>query len=168
MAAQLELANLYWEQGQYENAGGIYAELLRHWPRLEEDLVVRRRIARGSNGEITVLTPTEVERRHREAEPLLIYNVSAFKSGRFEGWSATPNQRYYNVTGQSVNQSQTTLHDVNIIVTIYGVGFMVYDTKTANIGSLRPGEVRAFSIQFSQFDNIDNIARHECVGTFRR
>ena len=168
MATQLELANFYWEQGEYENSGSVYAELLRHWPRLEEDLVVKRRIDRGPEGDITVLTPMEVERRHREEEPLLIYNISAFKSGRFEGWPATSNQRYYNVTGQAVNQSQRLLNDIGVITTIYGVGHMVYDTKTVNLGSLRPGEVRAFSIQFSQFDNIHNIARHECLGTFRR
>lgn len=168
MATHLELANLYWEQGEYDNAGAVYDNLLQQWPNLEEDLVVRRRIARDSEGQITVLTPLEVERRHREAEPLLIYNVSAFKSGRFEGWPATSNQRYYNVTGQAVNQSQNALNDVSVIVTIYGIGHMVYDTRTVNLGALRPGEVRAFSVQFSQFDNIHNIARHECLGTFRR
>jgi len=168
MATRLELANLYWEQGKYEKAGMIYAELLQRWPRLENDLVVKRRIERSNTGQITILTPEEVERRHREAEPLVIYNVSSFRSGRFEGWPATSHERYYNVTGQAVNQSQTLLDDVRIIVTIYGLGHMVYDTKTVNIGALRPGEVRAFSVQFSQFDNIHNIARHECVGTFRR
>lgn len=168
MALQLELANLYWENGRYEEAGPVYAELLRRWPMLADDLAVRRRIESDANGQITVLTPTEVERRHRETEPLFIYNTSGFKSGRFEGWPATGHQRYYNVTGQAVNQSQNPINGVNIIVTIYGSGYMVYDTKTVNIGSLRPGETRAFSVQFSQFENIDNIARYECVGTFIR
>ena len=167
MAVHLELANLYWEQGQYDNAGLVYDKLLERWPLLADDLVVRRRIERSPEGQITVLTPVEVERRHRETEPLLIYNVSSFKSGRFEGWPATSNQRYYNVTGQAVNQSQRALEDVRIITTIYGFGHMVYDTKTVNLGTLRPGEVRAFSVQFSQFDNIHNVARHECLGTFR-
>ncbi len=168
IAARLELANLYWDGSKYDNAGAVYEELLRRWPRLESDPVVQRRIERDESGEITVLTPREVERRHREAEPLVIYNVSAFRSGRFEGWPATAHERYYNVTGQAVNQSQQPLHDVRVVVTIYGFGHMVYDTKTVNLGTLRPGEVRAFSTQFSQFDNIYNITRHECVGTFRR
>lgn len=168
MALQLELANLYWENGRYEDAGPVYAELLQRWPLLADDLAVKRRIDRSADGKITVLTPIEVERRHKEAEPLLIYNTSAFKSGRFEGWPATGQQRYYNVTGQAVNQSQNSINGVTIVVTIYGSGYMVYDTKTVNIGSLRPGEARAFSVQFSQFENIDNIARFECMGTFIR
>jgi len=167
MAVRLELANLFWEQGQYEKAGAVYTELLQRWPLLADDLVVKRRIEQDETGRITILTPLEVERRHRETEPLLIYNVSAFKSGRFEGWPATSNQRYYNVTGQATNQSQHVLQDVRIITTIYGLGHMVYDTKTVGLGSLRPGEVRAFSVQFSQFDNIHNVTRHECLGTFR-
>ena len=167
MAIRLELANLYWEQGQYDNAGGVYEELLQRWPLLADDLVVKRRVERNENGQITILTPLEVERRHRESNPLLIYNVSAFKSGRFEGWPSTAHQRYYNVTGQATNQSEHLLQDVKIITTIYGVGHMVYDTKTVTLGVLRPGEVRAFSVQFSQFDNIHNVTRHECLGTFR-
>jgi len=168
MALQLELANLYWENGRYKDAGPVYAELLQRWPLLADDLAVKRRIDKTADGQITVLTPAEVERRHKEAEPLLIYNTSGFKSGRFEGWPATGNQRYYNVTGQAVNQSQNQINGVSIIVTLYGAGYMIYDTKTVNIGSLRPGESRAFSVQFSQFENIDNITRYECVGTFRR
>ncbi len=168
MAAHLELANLYWEHGEYQSAGNVYGELLRRWPRIAQDPVVQRRIERDAAGKITVLTPKEVERRHREEEPLLIYNVSSFRSGRFEGWPATSHNRYYNVTGQAVNQSQNLLRDVRVVVTIYGFGHMVYDTKTVNLGTLRPQEVRAFSVQFSQFDNIHNITRHECVGTFRR
>jgi tetratricopeptide (TPR) repeat protein len=168
MALQLELANLYWENGRYEEAGPVYADLLQRWPMLAEDIVVKRRVERTADGQITVLTPLEVERRHRETEPLLVYNTSAFKSGRFEGWPATGHQRYYNVTGQAVNQSGSQINNVTIVVTIYGSGYMVYDTRTVSIGSLRPGETRAFSVQFSQFENIDNIARYECVGTFRR
>lgn len=168
MAPRLELANLFWEQGQYEEAGTLYGDLLARWPNLQNDMAVRRRVELDRNGRVIVLTPRETERRYREAEPLVIYNVSSFRSGRFEGWPATSQQRYYNVTGQAVNQSERTLEDVRIIVTIYGLGHMVYDTKTVNLGALRPGEVRAFSAQFSSFDNIHNISRHECVGTFRR
>ncbi len=168
MAPRLELANLLWEQGQYQQSGVLYDEILERWPGLENDMAIRRRVERDTAGRLVVLTPKEVERRYREAEPLMIYNVSSFRSGRFEGWPATAHERYYNVTGQAVNQSARTLQDVRVIVTIYGFGHMVYDTQTVNLGSLRPGEVRAFSVQFSRFDNIHNISRHECVGTFRR
>lgn len=168
MAPRLELAELLWSLGRYAEAGTVYTELLQRWPRLENDVIVRRRVERDAAGTLIVLTPEKVEQRYREAEPLKIYNVSTFRSGRFESWPATAEERYYNVTGQAVNQSTHPLEDVRILVTIYGLGQMVYDTQTIALGTMRPGEVRAFNAQFSRFDNIYNISRHECVGTFRR
>jgi hypothetical protein len=94
--------------------------------------------------------------------------VSSFRSGRYEDWNATARERYYNVAGQAVNRSGHPLEDARITVTIYGMGQMVYDTQTASLGTLQPGETRAFSVQFSKFDNIFNVTHHECVGTFRR
>lgn len=167
MAPRLELAEMLWSLDQYDEAGRVYTELLQRWPRLETDVVIRRRMERDASGNLAVLSPAKMEQRYRELEPLKIYNVSSFRSGRFEGWPATANERYYNVAGQAVNQSEQALADVSIVVTIYGLGQMVYDTQTVPIGSMRPGEVRAFNAQFSRFDNIYNITRHECTGTFR-
>jgi hypothetical protein len=82
--------------------------------------------------------------------------------------AAVAQQRDYNVSGQAVNVGDTPLEDVRLIVTIYGLGQLVYDTQTVALGALQPGEVRAFSVQFTRFDDINNIVRHECRGTFRR
>jgi hypothetical protein len=60
------------------------------------------------------------------------------------------------------------LYGVQVFVTIYGFGNVVFDTSTINIGRLNPGETRAFSVRFSNFDNIENVRRHEAVGTFQR
>jgi tetratricopeptide (TPR) repeat protein len=168
MAPKLELAEFYWTHSEYEKAGALYRELLQQWPGLAEDAAIRRRMTPDNRGQWVVLSPQEAERRYREEEPLLIYNINAYRSGRLEGWPVTGVERYYNVAGQAVNQSERPLDDVRIIVTIYGFGHMVYDTKTISLGTLRPREVRAFSAQFSNFDNIHNIARHECAATFRR
>lgn len=168
IAPRLELAELLWSLGRYDDAGRVYAGLLEKWPRLESDVVVRRRVERDASGNLVVLSPVEAERRYREAEPLKVYNVSSFKSGRFEGWPTTATERYYNVTGQAVNQGETPLNNVQIAITLYGLGQMVYDTKTVSLGAMRPGEVRAFSAQFTGFDEIYNIVRQECVGTFQR
>ena len=43
-----------------------------------------------------------------------------------------------------------------------------YDTTTVSVGRLNPGEIRAFSVRFSNFDNIENINRYECVASFQR
>ncbi len=168
MSLGLQLANLYWDTGRYAEAGGVYRELLGRWPQLKDDTVIRTRMSRGNDGTWTVLDPAEAERRFREADPLAIFNVAAFRSGRFEGWPAVATQRYYNVAGQAANRGSSQLADVSVIVTIYGFGQMVYDTQTVSLGTLQPGEVRAFSAQFSRFDDINNVVRHECLGTFRR
>ncbi len=165
---KMELANLYWDAARYDEAGGVYAELLAKWPNLMNDTVVRTRVAVEKDGKLTVLSPQEAERRYREQDPLQIFNVSSFRSGRFEDWNATARERYYNVAGQAVNRSARPLEDVRVTVTIYGMGQMVFDTQTSSLGTLQPGETRAFSVQFSKFDNIFNVTRHECVGTFRR
>jgi tetratricopeptide (TPR) repeat protein len=167
-AVKMELANLYWDAARYAEAGTVYEALLAKWPNLMNDTVVRTRVAPEKDGTLTVLSPQEAERRYREQEPLQIFNVSSFRSGRFEDWNATAREKYYNVAGQAVNRSEGPLEDARITVTIYGMGQMVYDTQTVSLGTLQPGETRAFSVQFSRFDNIFNVTRHECVGTFRR
>ena len=168
MAPRLAYANALWEGGRYEEAGPVYDALLARWPQLASAAAVSRRVERDASGSLIVLSPEEMQRRYREEEPLRIYNVSSFRSGRFEGLPSVAREKFYNVAGQAVNQSESALDDVRITVTIYGFGQMVYDTQTISLGTLRPREVRAFSAQFSRFDDIHNVRRHECVGCFRR
>lgn len=168
LAQRLELADLYWKKGEYARAGALYQEILGDFPQLEKDATVRTRLEKQPNGDFVLLTPDEVVNRTQEAEPLSIFNTNAFRSGRFQGVPATSNERFYTVTGQVVNRGSKQLVDVQINVTIYGFGTMIYDTQTIAIGSLQPDQTQAFSARFGNFDNIDNIDRFECVGSFRR
>jgi hypothetical protein len=112
-----------------------------------------------------IVTPSEIERRSIENRPLLITNTNYFRSGED---LITRESRFYVVSGQAHNRSDSILYGVQVHVTIYGFGNVIYDTATVNIGRLHPGEQRAFSIRFSNFDNINNVARYECIGTFDR
>ncbi|MFA6241883.1 MAG: FxLYD domain-containing protein, partial [Candidatus Hydrogenedentales bacterium] len=116
-------------------------------------------------GQYLILTPMEVQRREVEKQPLVIVNMSSFRSGE-DLFTRQP--LYYSVTGQAVNRSDSVLYGVQVMVTLYGFGNVVYDTTTANIGRLNPGESRAFSVRFSNFDDIENIYRYEAVGSFER
>lgn len=168
-ANQLELADLYWKNRQYNEAGELYKSIVKQWPQLETDATIRQRLERAPDGSFVVLTPEEVQRRYAEAEPLLIINDSSFRSGKYSGWhNLTGRDMYYNVSGQAVNRGGTTLQNVQVIVTIYGLGHLVYDTKTVGIGRLRPGEMRAFSVRFDNFDNLENVNRYEITGLFDR
>jgi hypothetical protein len=112
-----------------------------------------------------VITPAEVQRRAIERQPLSIINTSAFKSGE-DLITRTP--LYYVVTGMAVNRSDSVLYGVQVLVTIYGFGNVVYDTNTVTLGRLNPGEMRAFSVRFFNFPSIHRIHRYEAVGTFER
>jgi hypothetical protein len=162
---EMELADLLWKRGDYTKAGNLYKRIVGKHPEYANDPAVTSRVELLPNGEYTVLTPAEVQRRQAEAQPLVIINTASFHSGHD---LFTREQRYYAVTGQVVNRSDSVLNGVQVIVTIYGFGNVVYDTTTVNIGRLSPSEIRAFSVRFGNLENIENVNRHECVGTFQR
>jgi tetratricopeptide (TPR) repeat protein len=162
---QLKLAGLFWETGDYENAGRIYEAIVRMHPELENDADVHARIERLPNDGYILLTPSEIQRREREKTPIEVLNLNSFRSGRD---IFTREELYYAVSGQVRNQSASVLYGVQLVVTIYGFGNVVYDTQTVSIGRLNRGEVRAFSVRFSNFDNIENVQRYDCVATFEQ
>jgi tetratricopeptide (TPR) repeat protein len=164
-ALRLKLAGLLWQLGDYDQAGAIYAELVSRNRQFLENEEIKKRMGFLPNGQYIVLSPAEVQRRDREANPLKIHNKNHFRSGPD---LITREFRFYVVTGQVMNQSDSILYGVQVIVTIYGFGGVVFDTNTVNIGTLNPGETRAFSVRFSNFENIDNIDRYECIGTYQR
>lgn len=168
LAEKLRLADLHWKNSQYQDAAALYGEVLEQYPQLANDMTIRTRVEPLADGSLAVLSPAEVTRRQAEAEPLLIFGTSSFRSGRFQVYARGAQDIYYVVTGRVVNRSKDPLHDVQVQVTIYGFGNMIYDTRTVNFGTLRSGDVRPFSVRFENFDNIENISRYETVGTFRR
>jgi tetratricopeptide (TPR) repeat protein len=165
LATQLALADLLWRRGEYDKSGALYKEIVTKHPDQANDLTIRARVEFQPDGQYVILTPQVVQRRQAESQPLVIINTNGFKSGED---LFTRQARYYSVTGQAVNQSQGPLNGVQVIVTIYGFGNVVYDTQTVNIGHMNPSEIRAFSVRFSNFDNIENVNRFECTGTFQK
>jgi hypothetical protein len=168
LAHQLDLADAYWEATRYRDAARVYEAILPKWPRLEHDMTIRSRMERQADGTFLVLTPEEVSRQLSEAQPLLIINTASFTSGRTTLQSRTAQDIYYNVTGEALNRGSKTLKGVRVYVTIYGLGSTVYDAQSVFVGDLRPGERRPFSVRFTNFANIQNIARYACEGSFDR
>lgn len=164
-SVQLELADLMWKRGNYNEAGRIYYDIIQAHPEMGVDPKILSRIEVHRAGGFVVLSPAEIQRREIEQKPLVIVNTASFRSGRD---LFTRERKYYVVTGQAFNRSDSVLYGVQVIVTLYGFGGMVYDSTTVNIGRLNPGERRAFSVQFSHFDTMENISRYECEGVFQR
>jgi len=162
---RLQLADLLWKRGDYGRAAAIYTALVKEYPALATDKVVSTRIEFLPQGEAVVLTPAELQRRQIAEQPLEIQGSNSFKSGRD---LLTREHRYYVVTGRVLNRGDSILYGVQVHVTLYGFGNVVFDTTTVNIGRMNPGELRAFSTQFSNFPNIEDINRYEIVPTFQR
>ena len=165
IGSQLALADLLWKRGDYDKAAAIYKNVIDKHPDQANNEIIRQRVEMLPGGQYTALTPTEIQRRQSEEQPLVVINTSSFQSGRD---LFTRESRLYAVTGRVVNRGDSVLYGVQVIVTIYGFGNVVYDTSTVGIGRMNPGEIRAFSVQFSNFDNIENVNRYECVATFQR
>jgi tetratricopeptide (TPR) repeat protein len=162
---RLDMAGLLWKRGDYEQAGQVYADIIDEHPEYYDDSTIRGRIEKTPAGAYAVITPAEVQRRAIERQPLSIVNTSAFKSGE-DLLTRTPT--YYVVTGMAVNRSDSVLYGVQVLVTIYGFGNVVYDTNTVRLGRLNPGEMRAFSVRFFNFPSIHNIHRYDTVASFER
>lgn len=160
-----KLADMLWKAGSYDEAGQLYVETAKKHPAYAQRDAYAQRIEWTTDTHYTVLSPTEMLRREIAKNPLAIINESHFRSGQD---LFTRTSEYYVVSGQVVNRGESVLYGVQVIITLYGFGNVVYDTHTVSFGRLNPGETRAFSARFSTFDDIENVARHECVGTFQR
>jgi tetratricopeptide (TPR) repeat protein len=163
--ARMQLADALWRRGDYADAAKLYADIGKEHPEYARDPVLCGRVELLPDGEYIVLTPAEVQRRQEQANPIVVINTASFRAGR-DRWTQVP--QFYVVTGQVLNQGDRALYGVAVYVTLYGFGNVVFDTSTVHIGRLNPGELRAFSVRFSNFENIESIDRYECVATFER
>lgn len=160
------LADKLWSRGHYDEAGGLYVELSRADTSFQKDPVFIQRIEMRRDGSHIVLDPAELIRRNIEANPVSIINTSSFRSGRDR---RTQVPRFFVVSGQALNRSQSVLYGVEVRCTIYGFGgAQVYDVSNQRIGRLNPGESRAFSMRFQNFRDLNNIERYECTAVFQR
>lgn len=162
----LELANWYWINQNYDKAGELYRELVILYPELWNEDVIASRIEKDERGNIIVLSPDEALKREAERKPIVFFNVTSFRSGRQFGWASDLRHQIYNVTGQVRNRSSRTIKNLSVQVTIYGFSGMVYDTKTVNLGNLNPGQTKPFSIQFTNFDTIENVDHYDYVAYY--
>jgi len=164
-AARADLANALWTRGHYDEAASIYMALYDAEPDVANRAEFQRRIELHPDGTYTILTPSELARREREANPLQVVNFTGFPGIR-DTFTQVP--RGFIVTGQVVNRGDSVLYGVEITVTVYGFGNTVYDTGTEFLGNMRPGETRAFSMRFRNFRELNSIERYEYKVRFER
>ena len=159
------LADRLWRRGKYEEAGRIYLDIASRDEAFKSDPVFSRRIELRPDGTHVLLTPTEIMRREIERQPISVTNLTSFRSGRDR---RTQVPRYFVVTGQAINRSDSVLYGVQVLVTIYGFGYRVYDTGAYRIGEMYPGEMRAFTVRFANFRELNSIERYDYSVRFQR
>lgn len=162
---RLRLADMLWTQGQYADAAKTYVEVAGFNADFAKSEHFRTRVEPKQDGTYTVLTPTEVSRRAAAQNPIQVINTNSFAAVR-DSFTQVP--RFFVVTGQAVNRGESVIYGVNVNVTLYGFGSQIYDTDTAQLGDMNPGEIRAFSMRFSNFRELNSIERYESSVSFRR
>jgi tetratricopeptide (TPR) repeat protein len=161
----IRLADALWKRGDYDSAAKIYISAAKADPNFANSAHFKSRIESRDDGSHIVLTPTEVSRRAAEQNPIQVINTSSFGAIR-DSFTQVP--LFFVVTGQAVNRGQSVIFGVNVNVTIFGFGNQVYDTASAQLGDMNPGETRAFSLRFSNFRELNSIERYEHSVSFRR
>lgn len=165
----MKLADLYWQNGRYDEAGAIYGRAIAVRPELANEEKIRARLEVQPDGRIVLLTPEELDRRMAASQPAQLIGVQSFTSRRFRGWEGSlTKDDFYHVTGKVLNRGEDVLTQVEVLVTIYTYGSLVLDTKTVAIGRLKPGESRPFSARFTDLDTIANVGRYECEVSYSR
>ncbi len=164
----LKLGDLQWKRGRYADAAASYEEVISRWPAYTTRPPISERMELGDDGRYYPVTPAVVTERMIKAEPLVVYGVNTYTSGK-TGWQdQSYEDAFYHVTGIVKNRGTEKLTRVAVEVRLYGAVANLFDAKTYTIGTLRPGAERAFSLRFENFDNIHNVSRHEIRTSYRR
>lgn len=159
------LADRLWLRGRYEEAGGVYLDIVAREEAFKQDPIFRQRVELRGDGSHELLTPAEIMRREIERRPVTVSDFTSFRSGRDR---RTQIPRHFVVTGLAINRSDSILSGVEIDITIYGFGAHIYDTKRFKLGEMYPSETRAFSVRFSNFRELNSIDRYDYTIRFRR
>jgi tetratricopeptide (TPR) repeat protein len=161
---RIELGSAYWDIADFARAAEQYIRAVDLDATLRDHPVVRGRMEFGPGGETIVLTPHELERRDREANPVVISNMRGYRAGR---GSFDFQYLWYVVSGQVRNRSSSTVRGVAVEAVIYDLSGHVLDVQQMYIGTMRPGAERSFSARLTHFDNINNVHRYECKVLYR-
>lgn len=162
VAHRLLLADLYWKQGNFDAAAKLYRQMLEAQPGLYQDRVISQRMQRQTDGTWKAYTPTVAIQQDAQANPLVIYGASSFRTTELRGDLRYYTVDFYHVSGHVVNQSKSAVKNVAVDVNIQGFGNKIYDTQTVQLGTMQPGQHRTFAVRFGNFDNINNVQRFDC------
>ncbi len=162
--AAVQIGHALWDLNEHESAAREYVRGIDLDPDVIYGKLLSQRISFNDDDTVTVLTPEEIAQLEKERNPIVVFNTRARPGGGRSLFSSEP--RWYIVTGQVVNGSSQTVRGVAVLVTIKDFAGHVLDNTEHRIGTVRPRQIRAFTVKFSNFENIYNIDRYECEPVF--
>ncbi len=162
-AVATAIGDLYRDLGDYDEAMRYYYEAQELGATFQERDLLQSRLMLDANGAPVPMTPEQVRLRNLEDNPLVIYDVYDYKA-RDPGENGFNNRlQDYVVTGRIRNQSSRIIHDVELEVRFLNAHHQVLDVRMVRVGTLGPGEIRAFKAKADTYDNLYNIASHEIL-----
>ncbi|MCH8333849.1 hypothetical protein IIC65_07945 [Candidatus Sumerlaeota bacterium] len=157
-----QLGNIYYEVGEYEDAGKKYFEAQELEAAYRQNELVMRRLFINDQGEPEALSPGALQRIERERHPLVIFDKMTYYQRRTSS-SFSARQVYAVLTGKVRNQGSQSLRGVTIEVRFLNARNQILDVQPVQIGTLGPGEVRAFLARASNYDSLLNITRIDTI-----
>lgn len=162
-----ELGDLYWELGRYPDAQKAYQKALEVDPHYWKTHDAGQRIYFDAHGRLLVRPPT-LSDEELFSGLVRVKNYTARVldlANDIEG-----DRRAYLVSGLAVNTGQEPLSNVQLEITLVDLFGNIMDTRTVNLGHLRPNAQKPFAVRFYNFDdsnvNVFNVDRVKFTASY--
>lgn len=162
------IGNLYYEMGDYTKAADNYFKATELDATYSEMHMIQERLVIDNDGKPKPVTPSEVEAKERERNPLVIFNSQHYISRDLSGQMGHEEPRFFQVTGLVRNQGSRILDGVVVDVRFLNAGHQILDVASYSIGTMGPNEVRAFVVTADTYDNLFNIVDFETTVRWNR
>lgn len=146
-----QLANQYWDAGNYQTAALHYEQAILINPEYERDSTIRKRVYYTDDNVLVPRDPLLELQRQDDVIRLSNLRHEVRTRANFLG-----QRQSIRVSGEAENVTLRTVHGVSIELTLVDFFEAIQDSQTLNIGSMRPGQKRTFSTLMDQFSGSAN------------
>jgi tetratricopeptide (TPR) repeat protein len=154
------IGDALWKLGNYDEAIASYYKAHSIASAYEERDLNNGKLVLDGNGKPIAVNPQILEQMEIERHPVRVYALHAYTT-RGKTSRAGGDIQFYNLTGSVRNQGVRLLHNVEVEVLYKDLAGNILDVDYVSVGSLGPGEVRAFLSRADDYDNLYNIVDHE-------
>jgi tetratricopeptide (TPR) repeat protein len=154
---KLDLGNLYYNQHDWELAGQKYFEAQALDAAMQEKEVIANRLRIDEEGRPYVKRPLEVNQDFINNNPLIVEDEYPYHERAVGDTGFRAERTYAVVTAKVTNRSDRILDDVEVEVWFMDAMQRPVDIAIRPIGTLGPGETRAFMARAIHYDDLYNI-----------